>query len=94
MIWSFTDQWSNLKDCKCQTQPVVPKITAELPIMQWVDILMTSSAGRLVEAALALRPASINRENLPHDEEFTSIGEELVAQALHMHPLYCEDNAS
>eukprot|EP00957_Ditylum_brightwellii_P149003 11344626-Ditylum_brightwellii.AAC.1 len=24
---SFTDQWADLKDCKCQTQPVVPKIT-------------------------------------------------------------------
>eukprot|EP00957_Ditylum_brightwellii_P144664 11021056-Ditylum_brightwellii.AAC.1 len=33
VIRSFTDQWADLKDHKRQTQPVVPKITAELPIM-------------------------------------------------------------
>eukprot|EP00957_Ditylum_brightwellii_P086458 6578233-Ditylum_brightwellii.AAC.1 len=22
VIWSFTNQWAGLKDCKCQTQPV------------------------------------------------------------------------
>eukprot|EP00957_Ditylum_brightwellii_P114736 8748973-Ditylum_brightwellii.AAC.1 len=32
---SFTNQWTGLKDCKYQTQPTVPKITGELPIMQW-----------------------------------------------------------
>ena len=38
VIQSFTNQWAGLKDCKRQTQPVVPKITAELPIMRWVDV--------------------------------------------------------
>eukprot|EP00957_Ditylum_brightwellii_P011686 882817-Ditylum_brightwellii.AAC.1 len=38
VILSFTDQWAGLKDPKRQTQPMVPKITAELPIMRWVDI--------------------------------------------------------
>eukprot|EP00957_Ditylum_brightwellii_P194606 14823702-Ditylum_brightwellii.AAC.1 len=33
VIRSFTDQWAGLKDRKHQTDPVVPKITAELPIM-------------------------------------------------------------
>eukprot|EP00957_Ditylum_brightwellii_P118749 9056624-Ditylum_brightwellii.AAC.1 len=33
VIQSFTNQWACLKDRKRQTQPVVPKITAELPIM-------------------------------------------------------------
>eukprot|EP00957_Ditylum_brightwellii_P000077 5275-Ditylum_brightwellii.AAC.1 len=37
VIWSFTNQSAGLKDRKHQTQPVVPKITAELPIMRWVD---------------------------------------------------------
>eukprot|EP00957_Ditylum_brightwellii_P155750 11858054-Ditylum_brightwellii.AAC.1 len=37
MRYYFTDQLASLKDCKSQTRPVVPKITAELPIMQWVD---------------------------------------------------------
>jgi hypothetical protein len=46
------------------------------------------------ETALTSRPASVNRENLPHGEEFTSIEEELVAQALHTHPLYRKDNAA
>eukprot|EP00957_Ditylum_brightwellii_P107479 8201010-Ditylum_brightwellii.AAC.1 len=35
VIRSFSNQWASLKDHKCKTQPVVPKITAELPIMQW-----------------------------------------------------------
>eukprot|EP00957_Ditylum_brightwellii_P056643 4293496-Ditylum_brightwellii.AAC.1 len=38
VIRSVTDQWAGLKDCKRQTQPVVPKVTAELPIMKWVDV--------------------------------------------------------
>eukprot|EP00957_Ditylum_brightwellii_P104794 7987712-Ditylum_brightwellii.AAC.1 len=38
VIKPFTDQWAGLKDWKCWTQPVVPKITGELPVMQWVDI--------------------------------------------------------
>eukprot|EP00957_Ditylum_brightwellii_P044979 3411481-Ditylum_brightwellii.AAC.1 len=46
------------------------------------------------ETALALKPASVHRENLPHGEEFDSIEEELVAQSLHMHPLYHKDNAA
>eukprot|EP00957_Ditylum_brightwellii_P031810 2411933-Ditylum_brightwellii.AAC.1 len=45
------------------------------------------------ETALALRPASVNRESLPHGEGFVSIEEELVAQASHTHSLYREDNA-
>eukprot|EP00957_Ditylum_brightwellii_P170414 12971998-Ditylum_brightwellii.AAC.1 len=35
---SFTNQWAGLKDCKCQTQPMIPKITLKLPVMQWVDV--------------------------------------------------------
>eukprot|EP00957_Ditylum_brightwellii_P121814 9289504-Ditylum_brightwellii.AAC.1 len=64
VIQSFTNQWAVLKDRKRQTQPMVPNITTELPIMRW-------------ETALVSRPASVNRENLPHGEEFTSIEEEL-----------------
>eukprot|EP00957_Ditylum_brightwellii_P087492 6659996-Ditylum_brightwellii.AAC.1 len=35
IIKSFTNQWASLRDHKCQPQPMVPKITGELPIMQW-----------------------------------------------------------
>eukprot|EP00957_Ditylum_brightwellii_P037160 2812779-Ditylum_brightwellii.AAC.1 len=44
--------------------------------------------------ALASRPASDHRDDLPCCEEFDSIEEELVAQALHTHPLYHADNAA
>eukprot|EP00957_Ditylum_brightwellii_P180533 13752328-Ditylum_brightwellii.AAC.1 len=37
VIKSFTNQWASLKDQKQQTQPMVPKSTGELPVMQWVD---------------------------------------------------------
>eukprot|EP00957_Ditylum_brightwellii_P054989 4168014-Ditylum_brightwellii.AAC.1 len=38
VIRYFTQQWAGLKDCKRKTDPVVLKITAELPIMIWVDV--------------------------------------------------------
>eukprot|EP00957_Ditylum_brightwellii_P103201 7865535-Ditylum_brightwellii.AAC.1 len=104
VIQSFTNQWAGLKDRKHQTQSVVPKITAELPIIRWVDVFDDFLSRKIGvqtiplsymtrETALALRPVSVNRENLPHGEEFASIEKELVAQASHMHPLYHEDNA-
>eukprot|EP00957_Ditylum_brightwellii_P158681 12077584-Ditylum_brightwellii.AAC.1 len=72
--------------------------------MRWVDVfddfLSRKIGVRTIplsyvtrETALALRPASVNRENLPQGEEFGSIEDELVAQALHTHALYCEENA-
>eukprot|EP00957_Ditylum_brightwellii_P029839 2257462-Ditylum_brightwellii.AAC.1 len=105
VIKSFTNQWAGLKDCKCQTQPVVPKIAGELPIMQWVDVfddfinqkigVRTTPLSYVTrETAMVSRPASVYRENLPHGEEFESIEEKLVAQALHTHPLYHEGNAA
>eukprot|EP00957_Ditylum_brightwellii_P083615 6355991-Ditylum_brightwellii.AAC.1 len=105
VIRSFTDQWAGLNDHKRQAQPVAPKITGELPIMQWVDgfddflnrkigVRTTPLSCVTRETALTSRPASANSENFPHCEEFGSIEEELVAQASHTHPLYCEDNAA
>eukprot|EP00957_Ditylum_brightwellii_P074069 5628428-Ditylum_brightwellii.AAC.1 len=73
--------------------------------MQWVDVfddfLHWKIGVRTIplfyvtrETALASRTLSVHRENLPHGEKFDSIEEELVAQALHMHPLYHDDNAA
>eukprot|EP00957_Ditylum_brightwellii_P126376 9633990-Ditylum_brightwellii.AAC.1 len=73
--------------------------------MRWVDVfddflsrkigVRTTPLSYVTrETALASRPASVSRENLPHSEEFGSIKGELVAQASHTHPLYHEDNAS
>eukprot|EP00957_Ditylum_brightwellii_P013226 998264-Ditylum_brightwellii.AAC.1 len=67
VIRSFTNQWAGLKDRKCQTDPVVPKITAELPIMRWVDVFDNFLSRKIGictiplsyvtrETALALRP--------------------------------------
>eukprot|EP00957_Ditylum_brightwellii_P026439 2000007-Ditylum_brightwellii.AAC.1 len=44
--------------------------------------------------ALATRPVSGHADHLLHGEEFDLIEDELVAPALHMHPLYHEDNAA
>eukprot|EP00957_Ditylum_brightwellii_P161776 12317172-Ditylum_brightwellii.AAC.1 len=79
VIKFFTNQWVRMKDQKQQMQPKVLKITGKLPIMA---------------TALATRPASVHKDNLPHGEEFDSIEEELVAQASHMHPLHRDDNAA
>eukprot|EP00957_Ditylum_brightwellii_P130375 9945114-Ditylum_brightwellii.AAC.1 len=105
VIKSFNDQWTRLKDWKQQMQPVVPKITRELPVMQWTDTfddflhrkigVWTIPLSYVTRAtALATRPASDHKDDLPHGDEFDSIEDELVAQASHMHPLYHEDNAA
>eukprot|EP00957_Ditylum_brightwellii_P136224 10389150-Ditylum_brightwellii.AAC.2 len=105
VIKSFTNQWAGLKDRNCQMQLVVPKITGELPIMQWVNVfddflnqkigVKTIPLSYVTRAtALASRPASVHRDHLPHGKEFDSIEEELVAQASHTHPLYHEGNAA
>eukprot|EP00957_Ditylum_brightwellii_P208584 15358124-Ditylum_brightwellii.AAC.1 len=86
------------------TQLVVPKITGELPAMQWTDgfddILHRKISVRTIPlsyvtraTALAPRPASDHKDDLLHGDKFDSIEEELVAQASYMHPLYNEDNA-
>eukprot|EP00957_Ditylum_brightwellii_P054417 4122856-Ditylum_brightwellii.AAC.1 len=104
-IKSFTDQWAGLKGWKQQKQPVVPKITRKLPVMQWRDVfdeflhrkvgVRTTPLSYITRAiALALRSASDNKDDLPHREEFDSVEEELVAQASHMYPPYQEDNAA
>eukprot|EP00957_Ditylum_brightwellii_P143885 10964608-Ditylum_brightwellii.AAC.1 len=88
VIRSFTDQWAGLKDCKCQKDLVILKITDELPIMRWVDVfddfLSRKIGVRIIplsyvmrETVLTSRPASVNRENLRQGEEFESIEEEL-----------------
>eukprot|EP00957_Ditylum_brightwellii_P172813 13155893-Ditylum_brightwellii.AAC.1 len=62
---------------------MAPKITGELPIMQWVDIFddfLNQKIGvRIIPlsyvtraTALASRPVSIHRDDLPHGEEFDS----------------------
>eukprot|EP00957_Ditylum_brightwellii_P017786 1339181-Ditylum_brightwellii.AAC.1 len=37
IIKSFTNQWVRAKDQKQQTQPMVPKGTGELLVIQWMD---------------------------------------------------------
>eukprot|EP00957_Ditylum_brightwellii_P183527 13979886-Ditylum_brightwellii.AAC.1 len=72
--------------------------------MRWVDVFDNFLSRKIGvcttplsyvtrKTALALRPAPVNRENLPQGEEFEFIEEELVAQASQTHPLFCEDNA-
>eukprot|EP00957_Ditylum_brightwellii_P083584 6353206-Ditylum_brightwellii.AAC.1 len=73
--------------------------------MQWVDVfddflnqnigVITIILSYMTRAtALALRPASVQRDHLPHGWEFDSIEEELVFQASQTHPLYHEDIAA
>eukprot|EP00957_Ditylum_brightwellii_P011138 843944-Ditylum_brightwellii.AAC.1 len=88
IIKYFTNQWARLKDRKQQTQPMVPKITGELPIMQWTDVFddflyrkigvkTTSLSDMIRVTALASRPASHHKDDLRLGEEFDSIEEEL-----------------
>eukprot|EP00957_Ditylum_brightwellii_P189310 14409302-Ditylum_brightwellii.AAC.2 len=73
--------------------------------MHWTDVfngficrkigVRTTPLSYLTRAtALAMRPESVHKDDLPHGEEFGLIEEELVAQASHRHPLYCEENAA
>ena len=74
---------------------MVPKITGELPDMQWTDgfddflhrklgVRTTPLSSVTRATALASRPASDHKDHRPHGEEFNSIEEELIAQASHM----------
>eukprot|EP00957_Ditylum_brightwellii_P019886 1500381-Ditylum_brightwellii.AAC.1 len=76
VIRSYTEQWAVLKDRKRQSDPVVPRITAELPIMRWVNVFNNFLSRKIGvratplsyvtrETALSLRPESVHRENLP-----------------------------
>eukprot|EP00957_Ditylum_brightwellii_P102326 7800194-Ditylum_brightwellii.AAC.1 len=86
-------------------QPVIPKITGELPVMQLIDVFddfLNQKIGvRTIPlsymtrtAALASRLAFDHKYDVPHGEEFDSIDEELVAQDSHTHLLYHEDNVA
>eukprot|EP00957_Ditylum_brightwellii_P196224 14951258-Ditylum_brightwellii.AAC.1 len=105
IIKSFLDQWKGLTNCKKHTQPAVPKITTELPVMHWTDVfdnfLLRKFSVRTIPlsyvtrvTALAMRPVSVHKTDLPQGEAYVLIEKELVAQASHTHTLYCEDNAA
>eukprot|EP00957_Ditylum_brightwellii_P101848 7762412-Ditylum_brightwellii.AAC.1 len=90
VIKSFTNQWAELRDQKQQMQPVVPKITGEFPITEWMDVfddffyrkicVRTIPFSYVTRAtALASRPVPDHKDDLPHGEEFDSIEEELLA---------------
>eukprot|EP00957_Ditylum_brightwellii_P119687 9131754-Ditylum_brightwellii.AAC.1 len=88
IIKSFTNQWAGLNDQKQNTQPKVPKIIRELPVIQWTDVFDDFLNWKIVvrtiplscmtrATALTFRPASHHKDDLPHGEEFDSIEEEL-----------------
>eukprot|EP00957_Ditylum_brightwellii_P154344 11745177-Ditylum_brightwellii.AAC.1 len=54
VIWSFTQQWAGVKDRKRQTDPVVAKITADLPIMRWVDVFDDFLSRKIGERTIPL----------------------------------------
>eukprot|EP00957_Ditylum_brightwellii_P211573 15366331-Ditylum_brightwellii.AAC.1 len=73
--------------------------------MQWIDgsddFLHRKIGVRIIPlsymtraTALALRPSSDHKDDLPSGEEFYFIKEELVAQASHTHLIYYEGNAA
>eukprot|EP00957_Ditylum_brightwellii_P024030 1811893-Ditylum_brightwellii.AAC.1 len=96
VIKSFLDQWKGLTNCKKHTQPVVPKITAELFVIHWTDVfddfLVRKIGVRTIPlsyvtrlTALATRPMSVHKADLLQGEAYGSMEEELVAQSSHTH---------
>ena len=103
VIKNFEDQWKALKGCKEDDEPDVPKISKSLPIIKWTeafqDFLHRVIGVRMIPLAYVTRavvevPAVVPalENNWPHSEEHGSVENELIAQALHKHKLFHEDN--
>ena len=103
VIKNFEDQWKALKGRKEDDKPDVPKISKSLPIIKWTevfqDFLHQVIGVRMIPLAYVTRsvvevrvvvPALEN--NQPYSEEHGSVENKLIAQALHEHELFREDN--
>jgi hypothetical protein len=104
IIKIFTEHWTALKARKDEATPEVPKITKALPVTKWtesfVDFLNRVCGVRTIPLAYVIRttvavPAAAPplEPNRPYSVVHGSVEAELIARALHTHPLYAEDNA-
>jgi hypothetical protein len=105
-IKNFAEQeWRALTNCSRQADaPEVPKISKALTVIKWTeafaDFLYWSIGVRTIPLAYVTRreplvlaaapPLAVNR---PHPTEHGSVDGELVARALHNHPLYHDNNS-
>ena len=100
----FDIQWTALKERKEDDSPETPKISKVLPVFKWTeafeDFLNRKMGNHNIPlayiihdepnppaAALPLAPGQ------PHSIEHGSVEAELIAQALHTHALFCNDNS-
>jgi hypothetical protein len=104
IIKKFTQHWAALVARKAATEPDIPKITKALPVTKWTesfaDFLERVCGVRTIPLAYVIRddvavvmPAPAMEPTEPFSTEHGSVEAELVARALHTHPLYIEDNA-
>lgn len=104
IIKKFTQHWSALKARKAAAEPEIPKITKTLPVTKWTesfaDFLQRVCGVRTIPLSYVIRdevavvmPAPAMAAAEPFSTLHGSVEAELVARALHTHPLYIEDNA-
>ena len=104
IISNFAQQWKALTERKEAETPKIPKILKALPIIRWseafIDHLNRKIGARTIPLAYVIRqnatpPAVVPplETSLPHSAEHGSVEADLIARALHTHPLYRDDNA-
>ena len=104
VIQNFSQQWKALKERKEADEPEVPKVTKALPIIKWseafADYCNKKIGARTIPLAYVIRPtvtppgaAPPLATDLPQSEVHGSVEADLIARALHTHPLFRDDNA-
>jgi len=100
---NFNEQWKALVAKKKDDEPEVPKVTKTLTIIKWSESMRDYFHRCIGVRGIPL--AYVIRNNVdvpmigtiqpgsPHSTEHGSVEMELIARALHTHPLYREDNS-
>ena len=101
---NFEIQWTVLKERMGDDSPDIPKISKALPVIKWADafqdFLNRKIGNRNIPLAYIIHdepnpPASAPplAVGQPHSIEHGSVEAELIAQALHTHALFHDDNS-
>ena len=107
MIWNpvlrnFKQQWEALQARRDQDIEV-PRLTSTLGIIKWTEAMVVFYDGKVgirfiplayvIRESVAVPGAAPALENsMPHLTQHGSVEKELIARALHTHPLFAEDN--
>ena len=106
MSWTYVKQFKSLNELtsKWKTQPDLPNLGRNVPIMKLLELIREHLRGILgirqiplayvTRSAVTPMPIADIRTDKPFSKDHGSFHEELVARASHDHPNYVDDNAA